>query len=72
VHKGRSKISLVSANQAKKLISSSKKYVLLLLREDQTKDETMRVKASLEGYTKENKTSFGGVSTYIHRSVPRA
>jgi hypothetical protein len=30
-HKGKSKISLVSANQAKKLISSIKKYVLHLL-----------------------------------------
>lgn len=33
-HKGKSKISLVSANQAKKLINSSKKYVLLFLREN--------------------------------------
>jgi len=33
-HKGKSKSSLVSANQAKKLISSSKKYVLLSLREN--------------------------------------
>ena len=33
VHKGKSKISLVSTNQAKKLISSSKKHVLLFLRE---------------------------------------
>jgi hypothetical protein len=33
-HKGRSKISLVIANQAKKLISSTKKYVLLFLREN--------------------------------------
>ena len=32
-HKGKSKISLVSANEAKKLISSSKKYVLLFLRD---------------------------------------
>jgi hypothetical protein len=31
-HKGKSKISLVSANQAKKLISSSRKFVLLFLR----------------------------------------
>jgi hypothetical protein len=30
-HKGKSKLSLVSANQAKKLISSSKKHVLLFL-----------------------------------------
>jgi hypothetical protein len=32
-NKGKSKISLVSANQAKKLIGSSKKYFLLFLRE---------------------------------------
>jgi hypothetical protein len=50
-HKGKSNISLVSANQAKKLISSSKKYVLLFLRENQS----TREKASLEGCTKEQK-----------------
>ena len=33
-HKSNSKISLVSANQAKKLISSSKKYVFLFFREN--------------------------------------
>jgi hypothetical protein len=33
-HKGKSKISSISANQAKKLISSSKKYVLIFLREN--------------------------------------
>jgi uncharacterized protein (UPF0128 family) len=54
-HKGKSNISLVSANQAKKLISSSKKYVFLFLRENQSDDESMRVKASLEGCTKEKK-----------------
>ena len=37
-HKDKSKISLVSANQAKKLISASKKYVLLFLRENQSGD----------------------------------
>jgi hypothetical protein len=37
------------------LISSSKKYVLLFLRENETKDELIRVKASLEGFTKEKK-----------------
>jgi len=31
-HKGKSKISLVSANQVNKLISYNKKYVLLFLR----------------------------------------
>jgi hypothetical protein len=55
MHKGKSKISLVSANQAKKLISSSKKYVLLFSREKQYDDESMRVKESLEGCTKEHK-----------------
>lgn len=54
-HKGKSKISLVSANQAKKLISSSKKYVLLFLRENQNKGDLIRGKASLEGCTKEKK-----------------
>jgi len=38
-HKGKWKISLVRANQAKKLISSSKRYVLLLLRESQFEEE---------------------------------
>jgi hypothetical protein len=33
MNKGKSKISLVSSNQAKKFISSSKKYVFLFLRE---------------------------------------
>ena len=52
-HKGKPKIPLVSSNQANKLISSSKKYVLLLLRENQTDNESISVKASLEGCTKE-------------------
>jgi hypothetical protein len=51
----KSKISLVTANQAKKLISSSKKYVFLFLRENKFDDDSMRVKASLEGCTKEQK-----------------
>jgi hypothetical protein len=54
-HKGKSKISLVSANQDKKLISSSKKYVFLFLRENLSDDGSMRVKESMEGCTKENK-----------------
>lgn len=54
-HKDKSNISLVSANQAKKLISSSKKYVFLFLRENLSDDESMRVKESMEGCTKENK-----------------
>jgi hypothetical protein len=45
--KGKLKISLVSANQAKKLITSSKKYVLLLLPDNQLGDELVREKASL-------------------------
>jgi hypothetical protein len=54
-HKGKSKISLVSANQAKKLIGFSSKFVLLLLRENQPGDESVKVKASLEGCTKKKK-----------------
>jgi hypothetical protein len=54
-HKCISKISLVSANQAKELISSSKKYVFILLRENQPSDESVTIKASLEGCTKEEK-----------------
>jgi hypothetical protein len=34
MHKGKSNISLESANQAKKMISSNKKYVLLFLKEN--------------------------------------
>nr|QHR91259.1 hypothetical protein Q903MT_gene5291 [Picea sitchensis] len=63
-HKGKSKISLVSANQAKKLISSSKKYVLLFLRENQSGDESVRVKASLEGCTRDKNISWR--SCYRH------
>jgi hypothetical protein len=57
---------LVSANEVKKLISSTKKYVLLFLKENQTKDDSIRVKASLA------ETSFGGVVASIQRSVPGA
>jgi hypothetical protein len=53
VYKGKSNISLVSANQAKKLINSSKKYIFLLLRENRSDDESMRVKESLEVCTNE-------------------
>jgi hypothetical protein len=55
VHKGNSNISQVSANQTKKLISSSKKYGLLFLRENQFGEESLKVKISLEGCTKEKK-----------------
>jgi hypothetical protein len=54
-HKCESNVSLVSDNQAKKLISSSKKYVFLFLRKNQCDDELMRLRASLEGCTKEKK-----------------
>jgi uncharacterized pyridoxamine 5'-phosphate oxidase family protein len=54
-HKGKSNISLVSANQDNKLISYSKKHVFLFLRENQSNDESMRVKESLEGCNKEYK-----------------
>jgi hypothetical protein len=52
-HKGKSNISLVSASQDKKLISSSKKYVLFLLRENRSREESVRLKESLEGCAKE-------------------
>jgi len=52
MHKGKLKISLVNVNQAKKLISYSKKYVLLSLRENQFVEESIRGKASLERCTK--------------------
>jgi hypothetical protein len=60
-HNNKSKILLVSANQVKKLISSSKKYVLIFLRENQSDDESMRVKASPEGCTKEHKHQLEGL-----------
>jgi predicted GIY-YIG superfamily endonuclease len=49
------KISLVSANQSKKLIRSSRRFVLLFLREYQSSDESVKLKASLKGCTKEQK-----------------
>jgi hypothetical protein len=52
-HKGKSNISLVSDNHPKKLISYSKKFVLLLLRENKLGDESINVQASMEGCTKE-------------------
>jgi hypothetical protein len=42
-HKGKSNISLVSTNQAKKMISTSKKNVFLFLRENQRGDESVSV-----------------------------
>jgi hypothetical protein len=68
-HTKEKKNSLVNVNQAKKLINSRKKYVLLFLRENQSDDELIRVKESLVGCTKEKKTLVGGVSTGIQRSV---
>ena len=38
-HKGKLNISMVSANQDKKLISSNNKYALLFLRDNQIEDE---------------------------------
>jgi hypothetical protein len=54
VHKGKSKLSLVSANQAKKFIKYRKKYVLIFLREYQYGEESLKVKTSQEGCIKEN------------------
>jgi hypothetical protein len=54
-HKGKSNISLVSVNQGKNLNISSKKYVLLFLRDNHSSDKSVRVKASLEGCNKDKK-----------------
>jgi hypothetical protein len=54
-HKVKSNISLVSANQVKKLINSSRKFVSLFLRENPLGDESIKVKAYMEGCTKEKK-----------------
>jgi len=54
-HKGKAKISLISVNQDKKLICSSRKFVLLFLRENYLEDELVKVKTSLEGCTNEKK-----------------
>jgi hypothetical protein len=55
VYKEKSKLSLVSSNQDKELISSSKKHVLLFLRENQSGEESLKVNTSLEGCNKEHK-----------------
>jgi hypothetical protein len=57
VHKGNPNISLVSANQDKKFNGSSKKYVLLFLREKKIEYELIRVKVSPDGCTKDKKIS---------------
>jgi hypothetical protein len=54
-HKGKSKISLVTANQAIKLIGYSTQFVLLLLRENQLGDELVKVNSSMEGCNNEKK-----------------
>lgn len=55
MHNGKQKISIVSANQGNKLISSNKKYVLFFLREVQYVKDLIRGKASLEECTKKQK-----------------
>jgi len=52
-HKGKSKITLVSANQAKELLNSSRRFVLLFSRVNRLGDELVKVKESLEGCTRE-------------------
>ena len=52
-HIGKLKIYLVSPNQVKKLINSSRKLVLFLLRHNQQEGELIKVNSSLEGCTKE-------------------
>jgi hypothetical protein len=53
------------------LISSSKKYVFLFLRENQPGEELVRVKASLEGCTKKKKI-VGGVVVGIQEECSRS
>ena len=43
------------STKQKKFISSSRNFVLLFLRQNQQKGESVKVKASLKGYTKDNK-----------------
>jgi hypothetical protein len=45
----------MTANEAKKLISSSRNFLLLFLREKQLGDELVKAKESLEGCIKEKK-----------------
>jgi hypothetical protein len=41
-------ISLVSANQSKNFISFSKEYVFIFLKENQSREELVRVKSSMK------------------------
>jgi hypothetical protein len=52
---------MASANQDKKSIISSKKYLFLFLRENHLGEESIRLKVSMEGCTKDKKTIDGGV-----------
>jgi len=52
-HKGKFRISLVSDNHAKKLINSSRKFLLHFLRENKPRDESVKVNESIEGCTNE-------------------
>lgn len=54
-HKGKSNISLVGANQAKKLINSRRKNVSPFLIENHLGNESIKANASLKGCTKERK-----------------
>jgi hypothetical protein len=49
-HKGKLKISMISANQTKKFINSSRKIVFIFLRENQPGEELIRVKAYLDAH----------------------
>lgn len=59
VHEGKSKIFLVSANQAKKLINFTKKYVLLFLRENQFVEDSVRENPHLDECNKKHKQQQG-------------
>jgi hypothetical protein len=62
----------VSAHQAKRLINSTKKYVLIFLRQNQKDTNFVGVKASFEGCMKEQKVPIGRDFVGIQRSVPRS
>jgi hypothetical protein len=51
-HKDKSKLSLISVHQARRIIGRTKKFVLLFLREGKQQGEgnELEMKASLEGY----------------------
>jgi hypothetical protein len=50
---GKSSLSLISACQARRMISTNKKFILVFLRENQHNEGKMEVEASLDSCNKE-------------------